>query len=68
MAEITKTFASKGLKLRYGRWTRQEKQLLHANFEEFVKNNEDEIGNPVDFVNASDEKARVNEVRRYAYY
>lgn len=55
-------FESKGLKIRQGRWTLQEKKLLNKNFEDFVKQHEEELGDPVDFITPSSNKARVNEV------
>ena len=60
--QIAEQFKRRGLKIRYGRWTIQEKQTLHQNFEDFVKENEDDIGNPVDFIVAADDKSRAHEV------
>lgn len=57
-------FENKGLKLRRGRWTLQEKRLLNQNFADFVMAHEGRIGDPVDFVTVSSDRARVNEVRK----
>ncbi|XP_067929202.1 uncharacterized protein [Watersipora subatra] len=61
---IAQTFISRGLQIRYGRWTIQEKRLLNENFERFVEENVGVIGDPVDFIVPSDDKGRAYEVNR----
>lgn len=64
MEALQEQFAIKGLTLRKGRWTLQEKQLLNKNFENFSIENEEEIGDPVDFTQVSTNKSRASEVKR----
>lgn len=61
---IRAQFESKGLKLRQGGWTLQEKNLLNKNFEDFVREHEERIGDPVDFVDFPSDRARAKEVRK----
>lgn len=64
IVSLTEQYKKRGLTLRYGRWTIQEKKQLHKNFEDFINDNEDEIGNPVDFTTPSDDRSRAREVTR----
>ena len=64
MEILTEKFAERGLKLRKGRWTVQEKKRLNDNFVDFVHQYEEEIGDPTDFATKSENKSRAWEVRR----
>ena len=59
---MIKQLAERGLKLRRGRWTVQEKKRLNDNFIDFVHEHEEGIGVPSELATTSDNKSRAREV------